>query len=159
MEEQAIPQRRSPGPVGERRTVGGPRVDAPPVLTLWAATPRSVGRARRELGRVLDAWGMAALAEVAGLVLSELMTNAVVHGHVKGREVGTRFVRRADGVRIEVHDAKEAKPEVRATGADEESGRGLALVDALTGSRWGVAEREGPGKFVWAEVGAASSKP
>jgi hypothetical protein len=34
--------------------------------------------------------------------------------------------------------------------ADAESGRGLALVDALTGGQWGVAGRVGVGKMVWA---------
>jgi hypothetical protein len=37
--------------------------------------------------------------------------------------------------------------------ADAESGRGLALVDALTGGQWGVAGRVGVGKMVWAVRG------
>jgi hypothetical protein len=40
---------------------------------------------------------------------------------------------------------------------NEESGRGLALVDALTGARWGVSERDGIGKLVWAVVAAETT--
>jgi hypothetical protein len=54
------------------------------------------------------------------------------------------------GVRIEVHDASERKPELQRASADEQSGRGLALVDALTDGQWGVSARQGPGKLVWA---------
>lgn len=39
-----------------------------------------------------------------------------------------------------------------AAASDEEGGRGLALVDALTNSQWGVSERQGVGKLVWAVV-------
>lgn len=129
---------------------------SPMDLTLWPATARSVHRARHELLAVLAEWGMAELGDAAGLVLTELMANAVRHGKVPGRKVGTYFgrIRRPDGVRIEVHDACDGKPEVRAAGADDEQGRGLALVDAITGQRWGVGEREGPGKLVWAECTA-----
>lgn len=50
-----------------------------------------------------------------------------------------------------MHDANENRPELRQLSADAESGRGLALVDALTGGRWGVSGRAGVGKLVWAE--------
>ena len=55
-------------------------------------------------------------------------------------------------MRIEVHDAGVAMPGCQEASADEESGRGLAIVDALTGGRWGVGDREGIGKLVWAVV-------
>lgn len=125
---------------------------SPLAMKLWPPTARSVYRARHELLVTLRTWGMADLADEAGLVLSELMTNAVRHGRMPGRKVGTHFIRRPDGVRIEVHDARDGKPEMRVAEAYDESGRGLALVDAITGRRWGVTERHGPGKLVWAEV-------
>jgi hypothetical protein len=129
-------------------TLAGP----PLPLRLWPATARSVNRARHEVEAALHRWGLGELADTAALVLSELMTNAVQHGRVGGRMVGTQAVRIADGVRIEVHDARDTRPRVRAARADDEHGRGLALVDIVTGHRWGVLDREGQGKLVWAEV-------
>lgn len=53
-------------------------------------------------------------------------------------------------MRIEVHDAGGLTPEFREALADEEGGRGLGLVDVLTGGAWGVSDRDGPGKAVLA---------
>jgi len=127
-------------------------------MKMWPPSARSVHRARHELLATLCAWGMADLADSAGLVLSELMSNAIRHGKTPGRKVGTHFIRRPDGVRIEVHDSRDGMPEMRAADADDENGRGLALVDAITGQRWGVTERYGPGKLVWAECARGTAK-
>jgi len=121
------------------------------VMKTWPHSPRSVGRARRLLVHHLDAWGMPHLIDPAQLVLSELVTNSVRHARSpQGHLIATRFERLDQGLRIEVHDANESKPERRRTSASAEFGRGLALVDALTGGQWGVSDREGPGKMVWA---------
>jgi anti-sigma regulatory factor (Ser/Thr protein kinase) len=125
--------------------------ERPSVLKTWPPTPRSVGRARRLLAEHLVAWGLSHVLDEAEVILSELVTNAITHAHSPyGNLIATRFERLADGVRIEVHDAGEGKPEVRDARAEEESGRGLGLVDALTGGAWGVSDRDGPGKLVWA---------
>ncbi|CAG7650985.1 hypothetical protein SBRY_50496 [Actinacidiphila bryophytorum] len=42
---------------------------------------------------------------------------------------------------------------------DEEAGRGLALVDALTGGRWGVSDRDGVGKLLWAVLYRDDEEP
>lgn len=121
------------------------------VAKTWPHGPRSVGRARRLLAQHLGAWGMPQLADAAEVVLSELVTNSVRHARSpQGHLIGTRFERLACGVRIEVHDANERKPERREASADAEFGRGLVLVDALTGGQWGVSDRDGPGKMLWA---------
>lgn len=124
----------------------------PPVITrTWPHGPRSAGRARRLLVRQLDAWELSALADVAELVVSELVTNAVRHAREpRGRLIATRFERLEHGVRIEVHDANDDKPEPRQASPDASSGRGLTLVDALTAGRWGTTSRDGVGKLVWA---------
>ncbi|MGP3952287.1 ATP-binding protein [Streptomyces sp. 7N604] len=70
-------------------------------------------------------------------------------------EIETRYLREGDGVRIEVHDAADMWPEKQAPDADAEHGRGLALVAALA-SRWGVNERVGVGKSVWAVLTTSS---
>jgi anti-sigma regulatory factor (Ser/Thr protein kinase) len=87
---------------------------------------------------------------MAAVVLSELVTNAVVHARVPpGREVHTRFVPLDGGVRIEVHDASDEWPVPRVP--DESGGYGLTLVSELS-SAWGVEKRRGVGKYVWAAV-------
>lgn len=124
---------------------------APAAMTMWPPAPQSVSRARQFLARHLDAWGLTQLTEDAELIVSELVTNAVAHAHPPyGNLIATRLERLEYGVRIEVHDANDTKPERLKVSADSESGRGLALVDALTGGQWGVSDREGPGKMVWA---------
>ncbi|MEU4114078.1 ATP-binding protein [Kitasatospora sp. NPDC028055] len=99
--------------------------------------------------------GGGALASSGELVLSELVTNAVVHARVPpGRRIAIRFKAVCDHLRVEVHDANSEKPVVRrSTGADGCSGRGLFLVEALS-VEWGCVPRpEGIGKIIWALVG------
>lgn len=130
------------------------------VLKMWPPAPRSVARARRFLACHLGAWGLAGITDSAELIVSELVTNALNHACPPyGHLIVTRFERLASGVRIEVHDANVAEPKRREAGADAESGRGLALVDALTGGRWGVSDRNGPGKIVWAVCGDDGTEP
>jgi serine/threonine-protein kinase RsbW len=124
-----------------------------PAQILWPATPRGVHRARHSLERQLALWQLADLAPVAGLVLTELMANAWRHGTAPGRRTGVSVLPVPGGVRIEVHDSmgpEEGEPTLCEASADAERGRGLALVDTLTDSRWGVTHRDGPGKVVWA---------
>lgn len=124
----------------------------------WPADPICIGTSRRLLLRHLNHWGMSALADTAGLVLSELATNALRHASgPDDRLIGTRFERLPGGVRIEVHDDDEARPGRKEPSAEADSGRGLLLVDMLTGGRWGVSDRQGGGKLVWAECAADSS--
>lgn len=127
--------------------------DDPPFVVerMWPPAPRSVGGARRFLAEHLSAWGLPHLTDQAELIVSELVTNAVNHAHPpQGHLILTRFERLACGVRIEVHDSSHSKPERREAAGDAESGRGLLLVEALTGGQWGVGDRNGPGKTVWA---------
>ncbi|MGW1071479.1 ATP-binding protein [Streptomyces sp. NPDC002537] len=94
-----------------------------------------------------------AVEDSAALVLSEILTNAVVHARVsRGREIQTCFRREADGVRIAVDDASDKQPTMRAP--DVEGGRGLTLVACLSDD-WGVSDRAGPGKSVWAVLKAS----
>lgn len=94
----------------------------PAVVKLWPPAARSVGRARRLLVRQLDAWGLPQVAESAELVVSELVTNAITHAHpLHGNRIEARFERLARGVRIEVHDASDCKPEPREASLDAAS--------------------------------------
>jgi two-component sensor histidine kinase len=130
-------------------TSGTPAATA--VEKIWPPAPRTVGRARQFLTQHLEVWGLPQLAENAELIVSELVTNAIAHAQPPyGHLIATRMERLDRGVLIEVHDANDAKPERQEASADSESGRGLALVDAITGGQWGVSDRKGPGKRVWA---------
>jgi anti-sigma regulatory factor (Ser/Thr protein kinase) len=83
--------------------------------------------------------------DVVALVVSELVTNAVVHGR---GDVSVDVVVAADGVRVEVADADPLMSPARP--GDGEAGRGLLLVSKVA-QRWGV-RREPAGKVVWASV-------
>jgi serine/threonine-protein kinase RsbW len=143
--------------LGERRDSDRGYV---PAQRLWPATPKGVHKARHALAGTLTEWGMPELCGQAGLVLSELMTNAQKHGSVPSRGIGTSFIPVEQGVRLEVHDSRgDVRPVlVRATELDEK-GRGLAIVDSITNQRWGVTGRQGPGKIVWAVVLGALAVP
>ncbi len=70
--------------------------------------------------------------------MSELATNAVVHGTVPGRGFLVRLdSENDDAVRLEVHDSRRRHPFVREPAATDLSGRGLMLVAALSDG-WGV---------------------
>jgi anti-sigma regulatory factor (Ser/Thr protein kinase) len=81
------------------------------------------------------------------LLVSELVTNAVVHAI---GDVEFTICVGADRVRVEVGDANQNPPTLRSP--DGASGRGLHLIDAVA-SRWGVVGRDG-GKTVWFEIDA-----
>jgi anti-sigma regulatory factor (Ser/Thr protein kinase) len=137
------------------------RLDEPPgylpAQQLWPATARGVRRARHALAATLAEWGVPELTDQACLVLSELMTNALRYGFVPDRSIGTSFLPAGPGVRLEVHDTRgEARPALAHPTDSDERGRGLTIVDSLTDHRWGVTERLGPGKIVWAVVAETS---
>nr|WP_282796015.1 ATP-binding protein [Streptomyces sp. CC224B] len=124
-------------------------------------TPRSAGRARALLREQLVVWKVDGdVADTAVLVLSELVTNSIRHAYVPaGREIGVRIVRLDRRLRIEVADANSERPAPCAAGADDEHGRGLALVVTLS-ERWGCRPRAyGIGKTVWAELGLPRGRP
>lgn len=116
---------------------------------------RSVPEAREFARAAAVDWGFgAARLDDVLLCVSELATNALVHGVPPGRGYQVRLLLREEGraLRIEVHDSGDGEPGVREP--EGESGRGLLLVAALA-DRWGVGERE-PGKVVWCEFGQAA---
>ena len=111
--------------------------------------PGSAAAARRFVAETLGGWGCDVLVDTGRLLVSELVTNAILHA----RTTMTLVVRlRRTGVRVEVHDASPGAPVLRDYGDDAMTGRGLALVDELAES-WGV-ERHADGKAVWFELDA-----
>ncbi|MEU9238713.1 ATP-binding protein [Streptomyces shenzhenensis] len=154
---------RLPGPQGLGRFASG---DRPAPLSRafdLAPTPRAVGNARRSVGELLGMWGVSEEArDNAVLVTSELVTNAIVHS--AGRRIVCRVHADADRIRIEVEDQNGsiiALPAPRRARPDEQNGRGLFLVDALS-LDWGVAsapEGRPSSRVVWAELSTAPDAP
>jgi anti-sigma regulatory factor (Ser/Thr protein kinase) len=122
--------------------------------------PRGVSRVRAAVRAQADTWLLPEeTAETAVLLLSELVTNAVRHSRVRGRRIEVRCTLDAGVLRVEVSDAGPGVPVARAAGADDESGRGLALVAALAAD-WGVLPRpHGIGKTVWFECRPPAVSP
>ncbi|MEV0324508.1 ATP-binding protein [Streptomyces sp. NPDC050658] len=108
---------------------------------------QSVPAARQFTHDALEYWGLLARVDDVTLCVSEVATNALLHGVPPGR--GFQLFLRYDGdvLRVEVHDSGDGKPQV--VEPEGESGRGLLLV-AVLADRWGVGERT-PGKVVWCE--------
>jgi anti-sigma regulatory factor (Ser/Thr protein kinase) len=107
-------------------------------------TARSVPQARRHIASTLEHWHLETLVDTACLLVSELVTNAVLHA----RTPMTLAVARAgDGVRISVTDGSPVSPSLRRHSDTATTGRGLRLLDQLADA-W-KAEGNGNGKSVW----------
>ena len=123
-----------------------------PAETL-APGPRGATEARRWVSGVCEEIGRSDLVENAALAMSEVVTNAILHGRppVTVRLRGTR-----DHPRIEVRDKSPDPPDPPHADLEDEFqlelatfGRGLSIV-ASSSLAWG-AERDDDGKMVWFE--------
>ncbi|MEU6716157.1 ATP-binding protein [Nonomuraea sp. NPDC046802] len=108
------------------------------------AVPEAAGRARRLVRDTLATWGLSTLADDMTPVVSEVVTNAVVHAN---SAMTLSLHRQGRHVRGEVADRSTVWPTPFPAGPDEEHGRGLAIVAAYS-KRWGVDPRT-DGKTVW----------
>ncbi|MGX1367691.1 anti-sigma regulatory factor (Ser/Thr protein kinase) [Streptomyces canus] len=116
----------------------------------FPADPGAVRAARTAVRDRLAAWHLDGLADIAALLVSELVTNSLRHAT---GPIGVRLVRPGGvgGVLlVEVSDPLPDPPRERVADPDDESGRGLLLV-AHAADRWGT--RPGTaGKTVWFEL-------
>ena len=106
----------------------------------------AVAEARRFVERALARWERSDDGTIA-LVVSELVTNAVLYGH----GAGTVLLRVGDGrLTVEVSDRSTVVPTARPATDDSEIGRGMHIIEAASLS-WGVRpQREG--KVVWCDL-------
>lgn len=115
---------------------------------LLAQAPSSAGTARLRVDEFLRPWASDDLRSDVGLLVSELVANAVVHGLPDVRlAVCTKG---PTCIRVEVSDGSQSLPELQPRSLDRASGRGLQLVDAVA-SMWG-AQLQSHGKVVWFEL-------
>jgi len=111
--------------------------------------PASIASVRRFAVAACRESGLVGLCDTVALLVSEVATNALVHGN---GDVQVRVVAQGGVLRVEVSDESPQLPVVRTAGLLEEGGRGLALVETLASS-WGVRP-EATGKSVWFELTA-----
>ncbi|MFE6030224.1 ATP-binding protein [Streptomyces niveus] len=112
--------------------------------------------ARQLVTHALAVWGLESLGDDAALVVSELVANAAHHG--RGDAIRVVITRLGEHrVDVGVVDTSHVEPALREAGLDEEAGRGLAIVDALS-ERWGW-DPTPRGKRVWAELSASDEPP
>ncbi|MFW6722442.1 ATP-binding protein [Streptomyces sp. MAR4 CNY-716] len=121
---------------------------APAYCATLPRTETSVAKARRLVSTSLRVWSLEAGEAAACLVISEKVTNAVRHARlaavlVRVSRVGPRRVR------VAVVDLSRTPPTLISASLDDESGRGLATVAAVS-TAWGVDGLPW-GKRVWAE--------
>jgi anti-sigma regulatory factor (Ser/Thr protein kinase) len=108
------------------------------------ARPESAGDARRFVAETLRDWGLPGLVEPATLLVSELVTNALLHAR---SEIDVTLVVDHDELRVEVHDASRAVPRARRYSPEAATGRGLHMLDCVA-TDWGV-RATASGKAMW----------
>jgi anti-sigma regulatory factor (Ser/Thr protein kinase) len=140
---------------GEDRGLDHTLAPAPTVrrtlLSVAQAEPERVAVARQHLRELLHDWPSQDQVDSAVLLLSEMLTNVLVHtdadalmqAEVRGEPGGRRM-------RVEVTDTSDDLPHKRRPGEMASSGRGLVLIELLAQS-WGVDPR-GEGKSIWFEL-------
>lgn len=120
--------------------------------TALAPDPTSAAAARRFVRSALADWGAPSLDELASLLVTELVTNAILHTR-SGPTVTARLSGRR--LRVEVADDDRSPPVRQPCDPRAATGRGLILVDELA-LAWGTRPT-GTGKVVWFELEPGST--
>ncbi|MEU9298938.1 SpoIIE family protein phosphatase [Streptomyces sp. NPDC048269] len=127
------------------------------ILTVAQAEPERIAGARRQIRELLHDWADPEQVDSAVLMVSEMVTNVLVHTDgdalLVAEAVGELGGRR---LRVEVADSSDELPHKRHPGEMASSGRGVLLMEMLADA-WGVDPR-GEGKSIWFEV-HEQSKP
>nr|WP_225860554.1 SpoIIE family protein phosphatase [Streptomyces triticiradicis] len=127
------------------------------MLTVAQDEPERIADARQQLRELLHDWASADQLDSAVLLVSEMVTNVLVHTDADALLVaevaGEPGERR---MRVEVTDGSDDLPHRRHPGELASSGRGLVLVEMLADA-WGVDPR-GEGKSIWFEFSEEPDK-
>ena len=143
------------------------------VTGAWTRSPRvatrtpglefgSVKAARDFAGVTLRRWGMADLGNDVGVVVSELLTNALRHalpgpaGLAATAPIRIGLLHPGPCVLCAVADPSDQVPILREPDYLAESGRGLHVIASLS-DRWGWTTPSSDGKVVWATFPAAAA--
>lgn len=114
------------------------------------ATTQAPHHARSLLTREIEGFSSLEEREVAELLISELVTNALRHTESDVIVVDVGINGR---VRVGVTDVSPWMPQRRSPRTAEAEGRGLVIVEELA-ERWGIEPIAGNGKRVWFELPA-----
>ena len=107
--------------------------------------PNAVAEARHQVQAAITAWDVPVDPDIAALLTSELVTNAIKH---ETGETITVFITCCFGhLRVDVHDTSRFFPVLLEASVEDEAGRGLMLVDTLA-AKWGC-DRTPEGKAVY----------
>ncbi|MFE7275638.1 SpoIIE family protein phosphatase [Streptomyces sp. NPDC057623] len=121
------------------------------MLTVAQDEPERVSVARQQLRELLHDWACEDQVDSAVLLLSETLTNVLVHTDADALLLAeVRGVAGDRRIRVEVTDTSDALPHKRRPGELASSGRGLILIELLA-QAWGVDPR-GEGKSIWFEL-------
>ena len=114
----------------------------------FQALPSRIGQVRRIVAAQLHHWELDPLVDTATLGVTELLAN--VHRHTgEDKHCLVELVLLWDRLTVSVRDHDPRLPQLRTATTFASSGRGLALVEALSVS-WGArVQRGGAGKVVW----------
>lgn len=118
------------------------------------ALPGAVPCARLHARQVLWEWGLSQFSENAEMLVAELMTNAIQASLSAERILPVRLRLSSDQSRllIQVQDTNGYPPAPAGSAGDDEGGRGLLIVDAIS-TKWGWNTKEDhSGKTVWALI-------
>jgi serine/threonine-protein kinase RsbW len=119
--------------------------------------PESARPARALVTAALRQWGLTGIEDEAGVVVTELVSNAVKHACWD--QVLVTVTRRGDAlVRVAVVDSSAAMPVIRRPEPDAVNGRGLSIIAQMSDGRWGVDPLTWGarcGKRVWADLEAS----
>ncbi|GLF96622.1 ATP-binding SpoIIE family protein phosphatase [Streptomyces yaizuensis] len=126
-------------------------------MTIAQAEPEKIAVARNQVRGLLHDWADEEQVDSAVLMVSEMVTNVLVHTDGNAllvAEVGSRDGTRR--LRVEVADGSDDLPHKRRPGELASSGRGLVLMEMLADA-WGVDPR-GEGKSIWFELYESAAK-
>ncbi len=129
------------------------------VSSLLDREPTEVRRARDETRKALFGWGLSEYTEVAELIVSEYVTNAIAHG---AGPIKVCISCGGEYLRLDVHDDGAGRPVRRQATATAVAGRGLEVVDGLLarlgGQRTLRDDDAGAGKTVGAMIRVARDR-
>ncbi|MFF2302174.1 SpoIIE family protein phosphatase [Streptomyces sp. NPDC058128] len=141
-----------------RRPVGTlPEAPRRTLMTIAQAEPERIAAAREQVRQLLHDWRDEDQLDSAVLMVSEMVTNVLVHTDGDALLVAeVACGEKARRLRVEVSDGSDELPHKRHPGEMASSGRGLVLMEMLADA-WGVDPR-GEGKAIWFELNEPESE-
>jgi anti-sigma regulatory factor (Ser/Thr protein kinase) len=158
----------APRPAPRQHPAPGPPATSPPPGRRHASTdldpaPQSAARARHLTRDTLTRWGLHALTNDAETIATELTANAIAAAtppHGTRPAIIFTLHHQPPDLHITTWDNGPGHPAPATPADDAETGRGLAIIDALTTSNWGWwPTPESGGKVTWATLTTTHATP